>query len=533
MKPTQENQEFDDSHGAASPPSQVQSARPPLLGLWLWRAGVGLLLTAVAVLGFGSSAGWFELGNRELANKQSKNLAPVENESTSSGTLTQPMPNAAQISGAAIASENNLSPASNPPPLAALIPEKSLEIIAECQRVAQHLRQVFPNSLEAQEMQARVEFELGDVEQARAIWLKLLEVEPNYVHALRGVGDVCTLNGELKEAVQYFRRAVLADPQDLTRQVTLGIALLQAAEVEQATEVLRTVVARDEQHVGAHAELGRALSQAGDYQSARTHFEAALKEESRLVDPSKVHFGLATVLQRLGDKEQAKHHQEEFVRLRKSVNEQRTGERRDYDDVKAIGLDVARLYVDMARVYLSGRQAASAELLLHRASRMNPTDVDCRQALAFLAVNQNRLHDAIRWLRELAVLKPDDFSITAEIARLYVQMGDPEDSERFLKEYLETQPKSAAALGALAEFYLVVTRDGPKAVEFSQACAEAQPTAESFSRLAAACQLAESPAEAIAALERAIELAPGNAAYMQRLALLRESQPVVIPSKKP
>ncbi len=522
-----------DTPSAESSPLQAQPALPSLHGLWLWRAGVGLLLTVVGVIGFGSSAGWFAMDSRDLANKKSKNLASAANELVPAGTLNQPMPNAAQARGAAITSENTLTPPSNPPPLAALVPDNSLEIIAECRRVAQHLRQIFPNSLEAQEMQARVEFQLGDVEQARAIWLKILDVEPNYVHALRGVGDVCTLNGELKEAVRYFRRAVLADPEDLTRQVTLGVALLQAAEVEQATEVLRTVIGRDPQHVGAHAELGRALSQAGDFRSARTHFEAALKEESRLADPSKVHLGLATVLQRLGDKEQAKHHQEEYSRLRKSVNEQRKGERQDYDDVKAIGLDAARLYVDMARVYLVGRQAASAELLLLRASRMNPTDVECRQALAFLAVNQDRLPDAIRWLRELAVLKPDDFTVTAEIARLYVQMGDPENAERYLKEYLETQPKSAAALGALAEFYLVVTSDGPKAVEFSQACAEAQPTAESFSRVAAAHQLAESPAEAIAALERALELAPSNAVYMQRLALLRETHPDVNPSKKP
>ncbi len=530
MKPTDE---FDQDIPSTSPPPEALPAQPSSRGLWLSRAGIGLLLTVIAVLGFGSSAGWFVTDSRDLASKSSKNLDAAANEPIPAGTLNQLKPDAARTSGASIASENNLTPASNPPPLAALVPDKSLEIIAECRRVAQHLRQIFPNSLEAQEMQARVEFQLGDVEQARAIWLKILDVEPNYVHALRGVGDVCTLNGELKEAVQYFRRAVLADPEDLTRQVTLGVALLQAAEVEQATEVLRTVVARNPQHVGAQAELGRALSQAGDFQSARTHFEAALKEESRLADPSKVHLGLATVLQRLGDKEQAKHHQQEYQRLRKSVSEQRKGERRDYDDVKAIGLDAARLYVDMARVYLAGRQAESAELLLLRASRMNPTDVECRQALAFLAANQNRLPDAIRWLRELALLKPDDFPVTAEIARLYAQMGDAENAERYLKEYLEAQPKSAAALGALAEFYLVVVPDGPNAVEFSQACADVQPTAESFSRLAAAHQLNESPPEAIAALERAVELAPGNAVYMQRLALLRETQSTASPTKKP
>ncbi len=530
----------DSARDASSPLSQPGPTSQPEQVSWLWRAIVGVVLVLVAVLGFGSSAGWF---SRDLlATKNSNDAAPIAGTSlppenpirSMSNTASNTGSNTAQATGEAVpAVENNLAPAANPPPLAALIPDQSLEIIAECRRVAKHLQQLFPGALEAQEMQARLEFQLGDIEQARAIWLKILETEPNYVHALRGVGDVCTLNGELKEAVQYFRRAVLAEPLDLTRQVTLGVALLQAAEVEQATEVLRAVVTRDPQQVGAHAELGKALSQAGDYQTARTHFEAALKEEARLADPSKAHFGLATALQRLGETELAKHHQQEYVRLRKSDTQSREGERRDYDDVQAIGLDAARLYVDMARVYLAGGQIASAELLLLRASRMNPTDLDCRQALAFVALNQNKLQDAIRWLREIATLRPEDFTVTQEIARLYAQLDAPESAERVLQEYLEGQPKSADALGALAELYMVVIPDAEKAVEFAQANADVNPTALSFSKLATAQELAQNFDAAIIALKRAVELAPGNALYTQRLALLREAQSATSEPKKP
>ncbi len=521
MKPIYE---MDDE--AQDVPSLASQSRPSPHSkstVWLGRAGAVIILAVVAALGFGSSAGWFAGDDRAASNVNKS--ARSANPPLPTGTPTQPTLGTAQATDSGTLSPgNDLALAPNPPPLAALVPEQSLEIIAECRRVAQHLQQVFPGVVEAQEMQARLEFQLGDLEQARAIWLKILEVEPNYVHALRGVGDVCTLNGELKQAVHYFRRAVLADPQDLTRQVTLGVALLQAAEVDQAVDVLRAVVARDPQHVGAHAELGRALSQAGDYQAARTHFEAALLEESRLADPSKVHFGLATALQRLGEREQAKSHQAEYTRLRKSSNERREGERRDYDDVQAISLDAARLYVDMARVYLAGGQVGSAELLLLRASRMNPMDVDCRQALAFIALNQNRLHEAIRWLREIVELKPLDFTVTREISRLYVQMEDPQNAERYLQEYLAAQPGSADALGALAEFYMVVTPDSLKAVEFAQACADAAPTAQNFSKLATAHQLAENPAAAVVALERAVELAPENTTYLQRLALLRDEQ---------
>ena len=515
MKPIIENSDTAQTEPTALHSPESPSSHPSRWRSWLTRGAIVLGLVSIAILGFGSSAGWFAtekdaksmLGKQpQLSDKQVRSLAQA-----------QPLE-------AAKTSERNLAQAPNLPPLGALVPGQSLEIIAECRRVAQHLRQVFPNSLEAREMQARFEFGLGEIEQARSIWSEIIEADPNYVHALRGLGDVCTSNGELNEAVKFFRRAVLADPRDLTRQVTLGVALMQTAKVDEAADVFRGVLARDPTHVGAHAELGQALSQSGQYEKARTHFEAALKGEAQLADPSKVHFGLATVLQRLGDQDQAKFHQEEHTRLRRVNNQKQVAGRRDYDDLQAISLDAARLYVDMARVYLAEGQPNSAELLLLRASRMNTQDTDCRQALAFIALNQAKPHDAIRWLRTIAELKPHDFVIVSEIARLYVQTQSPENAEKLLLEFLETEPNSIGPLSALTEFYVNIKPNADKAVRFAQDCVNAGPTALHFANLAIAHAMAKKPLQAIEALQRAVELDPGNALYSQRLALLRESQ---------
>ena len=528
MNPNPESGDSVPSEPISLHPSVATSNNLTRGGSWLTRSAILFGLAAIAILGFGSSAGWFTIGK---GAKPATVKMPLSDDklvrSQPSGDQNQVQSNSKRLT------ERSLVPAPNLPPLGALVPDQSLEIIAECRRVAQHLQQVIPNSLDAREMQARLEFGLGDMEQSQAIWSEIIKVDPNYVHALRGLGDVCTSNGELLEAVKYFRRAVLADPRNLTRQITLGVALMQTGNVDQAAEVFQGVLVRDPAHVGAHAELGQALLQSGRLEQARTHFEAALKGEAQLADPSKAHFGLATVLQRLGEIEQAKVHLAEHSRLRSANNQKQVVGRRDYDDVKAISLDAARLYVDMARIYLSEGQPYSAELLLLRASRMNTQDVDCRQALAFMALSQGKPHDAIRWLRTIAELAPHDFVVVQEIARLYVQTQSPESAEKLLLEFLEAEPGSVGPLSALTEFYVNIKPDVDNAIRFAQDCVKAAPTSLHFANLATAHEMAKKPLQAIEALQRAVELDPGNALYSQRLFLLRDNQTTGDSAPKP
>lgn len=482
---------------------------------YLSTAAVILGLTGLAVLGFGISVGWFSSSRTELAARQDSAYNDSFADSPSDST-------AAHASGHAAASAQAPVPEFSPPPLDALAPEESVAILEECKRVVHHLSTLMPASLDALEMQARYEFEFGKVESARAVWSRILTSDPRNVFALRGLADIATLDGAFKEAVTYNRRAVLAEPNNLSHQVQLGVALLAAEEPTEARAVLQAVTAREKGYVDAHLELAAALVQENEIAEALGHFEAAL---ALAPENAKVHFGLATLYNRRGDKEKAKHHQTEHQRLQAGVREKLQAGRRNYDDIAALRIDVAKLYTDMARVYVAGGHVKAAEFLLLRVSRSNPKDVESRQALAWLAGVQGRTHDSIRWLRAISDLRPGEFTFAREIANLYTQSRQLEEAGKVLVDFVAQNPKHAEAARTAAQFFLDVQPNEGKAIKYAQAAVQLEASGESYALLSAIYEASNQLDKAATAIERAIELDPTNATYRQLLALLREQSP--------
>jgi tetratricopeptide (TPR) repeat protein len=466
-----------------------------------------LMLLGAAVLGFASSTGWFR-------SRSGGTVARVDqdSENTAAETTQEVAPDSRAATPATEVSANL-------PPLDALAPTESNRLIEECRRVSEHLVRTFPNSVDAMEMQARFEFELGKVDAAGDLWRQILERNPRSVYALRGLGDIATQEGHFGLAVQQFRKTVLVDPGNLSHQLRLGVALLAAQELEEAKSTLEAVVARGPKYVEAQRELGTVLLQLQDFEGARNQFEAALA-----VDPNhaKTHYGLATAYSRLGNREKALHHQSEHQRLNLDVKADLRSGRRGYDDFAALQETIARLYTDMARVYLSAGDTRSAEFLLRRVTRIQPSDIDSRQAMAFLANTQGKTRDAIRWLRNLAELRPDEFAFPQEIVSLYLQLNQPGDAARALTEFVDSHPNHTEAIKVAAHFFLEAQTDLAKATQYGTAYAEQAPSPESFALLSGIHEANEKWDAAIVAIEQAVKLAPNDAAYRQYLALLRE-----------
>jgi Flp pilus assembly protein TadD len=193
------------------------------------------------------------------------------------------------------------------------------------------------------------------------------------------------------------------------------------------------------------------------------------------------------------------------------------------------------LYVLMARTYLAGGHREAAGLLLLRASKMNKADPECRRALAFLAMNQGKPFDSIRWLSEVQELTPDDFEVAKEIVRLHIQNRQTKAAEKVLVDFSSSHPEHIEAIRELARFYIQVDRNEEKAVQYGKAIVEVAPTAENMAMLASVFDAFDRLDEAIDAMSKAVELAPTNASYQQGVALLRETliKKKIAPETKP
>lgn len=489
--------EYEDTAGAQDA-SDAQGSS----GALIWLGGL-LVLVLVAAAGFGSSVGWFD------------SLASEAESSTESGSIATAIN--AQLDQASAGGAEEQSTLDLP----ALIPghaKTQEEALAECRVITDHLVAVTKSSLDALEMQARFEKTFGEPEKAREIWQNILERNENYTYAVRGLGDLAVEDGELEKAVEYYRRAAIAQPQDVERQVTLATTLFDANELDEAERIFDAVVKVHPDHFIAQLKLGQVNLQQRDFEGARVAFEAA---EAIFTENAELHYGLATALARLGERELAQEHLKEQKRLRQKRQEELREERKQYDDVSAFMIDASELLTDLARVYLNSGFPIAAELILHRAGRMNPRDKQPKQALAWIAVNKGRFYDGIRWLSQIYEAEPADFTILGEISRLYVEVGQADKAEELLLEFIEREPENPAALLNISQFYYDAKDDMAKAITYAESLAKIHEQSSAFEWLCTLHQVNGDLDNAIVAMEKASELSPENTEYTRVLGLLR------------
>lgn len=119
----------------------------------------------------------------------------------------------------------------------------------------------------------QVYIKAGQTGQARAYIDRVLAQSPDNTAALRISGALHALSDDLETAEQFFRQAVLADPQDPISFIVLGRFLRDHDRLIEAEEVVRAGVANVPGNVSLHIHLADFLLQRGEFEQAIQEFE--------------------------------------------------------------------------------------------------------------------------------------------------------------------------------------------------------------------------------------------------------------------
>jgi tetratricopeptide (TPR) repeat protein len=115
--------------------------------------------------------------------------------------------------------------------------------------------------------------ESGSLQEAQALFQKLLQQDPNSASLNYFMGDVMRNAQKLREAIPYLQKAVTADAEFLTARKSLGLAYMQIGEAANAIPHLRAALPID-QDGSLHYQLGRAYQTHGESDQAREMFKA-------------------------------------------------------------------------------------------------------------------------------------------------------------------------------------------------------------------------------------------------------------------
>jgi tetratricopeptide (TPR) repeat protein len=119
-------------------------------------------------------------------------------------------------------------------------------------------------------------------------------------------------NRDWQSDIALFESALRVDPGSTDARYNLAIALLDGGDGDGARREWERTLAVDPRHVGALSQLGTWYAQRGALATAGPYFEQVLA-----VNPGDVEtrFNLAVLLERLGKRDQALRHYQEFLRL--------------------------------------------------------------------------------------------------------------------------------------------------------------------------------------------------------------------------
>lgn len=149
---------------------------------------------------------------------------------------------------------------------------------------------------------ARQHRQAGRLAEAEALYLRLLNVQPNNPDVLHLLGLVAHQRGALDSAVQWIRRAIAAAPSVVSFHNNLGNALKDQGALTEAVEAYRRAIRLGPDMAHPYINLGTALNAQGRLDEAMAAYQQALR-----LDPTapQAYTNLGVTLQEFGKTEQA------------------------------------------------------------------------------------------------------------------------------------------------------------------------------------------------------------------------------------
>ena len=290
----------------------------------------------------------------------------------------------------------------------------------------------------------------GQLNQAKALYLQILQSDPNnppvrhllglvayqqndYKAALRDIrhaiqlnpnqpdyhsnlGLVLRANGEAEQAIFAYKTALNLNASDPEIHNNLGNAYYVLKQFEMARSCYQQALQLSPEYTLARINLGNTLSNLGDYLSAETCFRHALRSDPS--DPD-IHYGLATVLRLKGAFQQALKAYQDTLRLNNiypSVHRyigwllQENGQPQDAVNFyrQAVQLDPndETAFYNLGNALRELSLFSEAEINYREALRINPHDADIYNNLGNTLRELGQLEEAITCYRNALRIDP-------------------------------------------------------------------------------------------------------------------------------
>ncbi|MGA9665280.1 MAG: tetratricopeptide repeat protein, partial [Gallionella sp.] len=274
-------------------------------------------------------------------------------------------------------------------------------------------------------MQAVALHQAGRLEEARAIYLDLLSINPADSHALHYLGLIALQQGQYADAASLIERAIRADRLMPAFHCNLGNAYKALGQYELAAAAFREAVRLDPQFHVAYCNLGNTYLEQGNLDAARDSYQKALALRA---DFAEAHYGLGNVLLEQINLDQA------AASYRKAI---------------AFRPAYAEAYCNLGSALQKQGRLDEAVASFRQALAIRPNYAEAYCQLGSALQREGGLDEAADCYRKALALKPDFAEAISNLGSIHQRLGDLEQAIACYRQALSINPDIAVALNNL------------------------------------------------------------------------------------
>jgi len=261
----------------------------------------------------------------------------------------------------------------------------------------------------------------GRLAEARALYQRVIEQQPDHARALRLLGVLHCQSGRHEAGIDLITRALAIDGNAPQLHHDLGLAYGALGRYEEAVISFRRALERAPDFAEAHLSLGLALFNQGRLAEAGQCFQQALAIRPDLVP---AHYNLGLIL----------------------IRQDRLDEAADcYRNALALRPDLAEAHLNLGLVYSRQDRLDEAGDSYRAALALKPGLVLAHYNLGLALYNQGRLNEAADSYRKALALQPDHVETHLDLSLLYGDVGRVDESVACAREALAVDPRHAKA----------------------------------------------------------------------------------------
>jgi tetratricopeptide (TPR) repeat protein len=222
-----------------------------------------------------------------------------------------------------------------------------------------------------------------------------------------------------EEALPYFEKAVIIDPENSDGYNERGMCYLQVGEKEKAAEDFKTVIKFDEkgENITVRLNLASIYFKNKDYDSATPLYSEVLKfQPDNVLAISK----LALIYQEKGDSEKA-------IQL--------------YEKVIDTKKDDPDLWFNLGILYFQMDRFDEAIKSFNKVVEINPDDVESLMNLVNSLWKAEMFKEAVPYLEKVVEIQPDYADAWRFLSVAYVKAGQVKEGKKALEKFKELTDK--------------------------------------------------------------------------------------------